>query len=238
MCPTSLLGWGDTAQPQPSPSPRPVVGSHPAACSLEGLVDVQPAIQRDAGEERVRGLPQVTKMGRDSLATQDDAQRREDLHGDSDGGPSTFPTLGRMLSILQPPALGLPSMSGVWPSSSSSGWDAPASSSLPERWDGPTRWERTILLLALYLLSPQSPRCRGQRWNPLAKMLPQADAPSPGRHFPAAYQHGDKEDEPDVAEVGDDLEGGLKHPGQPLDQPADLQQPHQLGTRQEIPSLH
>lgn len=202
------------------------MGSVPVACSLEGLVDVQPAVQCDAGEERVQGFLQATKMGQDRFAKQDDAQHREDLHGDSDVGPSTFPMLGRMLSILQPPALGLPGMSRVWPSSSASVLGAecppPASLSLPGSWDGPMWWERTVLLLALCLLSPRSLRCHGQRWTLVAKMLLQADAPSPGRHFPAVYWHGDKEDDHDVTEVRDDLEDGLKYPGQP----ADLQHHH------------
>lgn len=45
--------------------------------------------------------------------------------------------------------------------------------------------ERTILLLALCLLSPQSLRLRGQCWTPLAKTLPQVHVPNPGKHFPA-----------------------------------------------------
>lgn len=227
MCPTSLPGgWTTQLSPSCPRAPCPVVGSVPAARSLEGLVDVQPALQRDAGEERVQGFLQATKMGQDRFAKQDDAQHREDLHGDSDVGPSTFSTLGRMLSILQPPALGLPGMSRVWPSSSASVLGAelppPASLSLPGRWDGPMWWERTVLLLALCLLSPRSLRCHGQHWTPVAKMFPHANAPSPGRHFPAVYWHGDKEDDRDVTEVRDDLEDGLKHPGQP----ADLQHHH------------
>lgn len=83
-------------------------------------------------------------------------------------------------------------------------------------------WERTVLLLSLCLLSPQSLRCHGQRWTLVAKMLPQANAPSPSRHFPAVYWHGDKEDDHDVTEVTDDLEDGLRYPGQP----ADLQHHH------------
>lgn len=74
MCPTSLPGWGDTAQPQLSLSPCPVVGSHPTACSLEDLMNVQPAIQHDAGDQQVQGLPQVTKVVWDRLAKQDDAR--------------------------------------------------------------------------------------------------------------------------------------------------------------------
>lgn len=49
---------------------------------------------------------------------------------------------------------------------------------------------RTILLLALCLLSPQSLRLCGQYWTPLAKVLLQVDISNPGKHFPAIYQHG------------------------------------------------
>lgn len=50
--------------------------------------------------------------------------------------------------------------------------------------------ERTILLLALCLLSPWFLRLCGQCWTPLAKVLPQVDFPNPGKYFPAIYQHG------------------------------------------------
>lgn len=65
-----------------------------------------------------------------------------------------------------------------------------------ERGDGPpsklliSGAERTILLLALCLLSPQGLRLHGQCWTPVLKVLPQVDIPNPGKDFPAIYQHG------------------------------------------------